>query len=220
MTELGAAIASYWEAASPAFDTEPDHGLRDPRTRDAWRARLRRWIPSGPCDVLDAGCGTGSLALLLAEDGHRVTGVDLAPGMVARAEEKFAAAGVPGRFLVGDAARPPVGEERFDVVLVRHVVWTLPDPGAALRAWTGLLREGGLLVMVEGRWGEAGGDVTPYVPGGEALPWGGGVSARALAGAVAPLAGDVRVERLDGDPALWGRAVSDERYAVLASARA
>ncbi|MEU2184369.1 class I SAM-dependent methyltransferase [Streptomyces thermolilacinus] len=220
MTELGAAIASYWEAASSSFDTEPDHGLRDPRTRDAWRARLRRWIPGGPCDVLDVGCGTGSLALLLAEDGHRVTGVDLAPGMVARAEEKFAAAALPGRFLVGDAARPPVGAERFDTVLVRHVVWTLPDPDAALRAWTGLLRDGGLLVLVEGRWGEAGGDVTPYVPGGEALPWGGGVPARTLAEAVAPLVRDARVERLDADPALWGRPVDDERYALLASARA
>ncbi|CAL9439693.1 hypothetical protein SUDANB37_02231 [Streptomyces sp. enrichment culture] len=121
---------------------------------------------------------------------------------------------------MGDAARPPVGDERFDTVLVRHVVWTLPDPGAALRTWTGLLRDGGLLVLVEGRWGEAGGDVTPYVPGGEALPWGGGVPARTLAEAMAPLVREVRVERLDGDPALWGRPVDDERYALLASARA
>ncbi|GGQ03777.1 class I SAM-dependent methyltransferase [Streptomyces roseolilacinus] len=220
MTGLDTAVTAYWDSASASFDEEPDHGLLDPRTRDAWRERLRRWTPGGACDVLDAGCGTGSLALLLAEDGHRVTGVDLAPRMVARAKAKFVAAGLPGRFLVGDAARPPVGERRFDVVLVRHLVWTLPDPEAALRAWAGLLRSGGRLVLVEGRWGEAGREPEPYVPGGEALPWGGGVPADVLAGAVAPLAREVRVEPLDGDAALWGRPVDDERYALLAWAGA
>ena len=48
--------------------------------------------------MLDAGCGTGSLAVLLAEAGHDVVGVDLPPAMVARARAEAAAAGV--RFLV------------------------------------------------------------------------------------------------------------------------
>jgi SAM-dependent methyltransferase len=44
-----------------------------------------------------------------------------------------------------------VGERRFDVV-ARHLLWTLPDPAAALRRWIGLLRPRGHLVFVEGRW--------------------------------------------------------------------
>ncbi|MET9764397.1 class I SAM-dependent methyltransferase [Streptomyces sp. NPDC006372] len=188
-----------WDARAATFDEEPDHGLRDPGVRRAWARRLRGWLPGRAGDVLDLGCGTGSLSLLAAEQGHRVTGVDLSPAMVALARRKLA--GRDAVFLVGDAARPPVGEQRFDAVLVRHVLWALPEPGRALRHWAGLLRPGGRLVLVEGVWGAA----EPV-----------GIPAERLAGLLAPIAGQVRVERLSDDPLLWGGEVTDERYAVVA----
>lgn len=210
-----AAIAAYWNAAAPAFDEQPDHGLRAEPTRAAWAARLASWLPARPADVLDAGCGTGSLALLAAAAGHRVTGVDCAAAMVGQARAKLAAVGLPAAFLVGDAARPLTGEGRFDVVMVRHLMWTLPDPHAALRRWVDLLRPGGRLVLVEGRWCQPAEPVA-YVPGAEALPWAGGVTADVLAAAVRPLATAVRVEELSGETALWGGPVADERYVLLA----
>ncbi|WP_442812988.1 class I SAM-dependent methyltransferase [Streptomyces sp. NBC_01343] len=210
------AIRAYWNAAAAAFDEEPDHGLLRERTRVGWARLLSSWLPRAPADVLDVGCGTGSLSLLLAEAGHRVTGVDLAPRMVERAEAKCAAAGRAARFLVGDAADPPTGRERYDVVLSRHLLWTLPDPGASLRAWVARLRPGGRLVLVEGRWRQAGQDGAPYVAGAGALPWDGGVTAADLAAAVRPLAARLHVEPLGGDPELWGGPVADERYALIA----
>ncbi|MFI0089120.1 class I SAM-dependent methyltransferase [Streptomyces bobili] len=189
-----------WNAEAAAFDEEPDHGLRDPDVRAAWADRLRDWLADRPGDLLDLGCGTGSLSLLAAERGHRVTGVDLSPAMVEQARTKLA--GRDAVFLVGDAAAPPVGEERFDTVLVRHVLWTLPDPGRALRHWRDLLRPGGRLVLVEGVWGT----VSPV-----------GIPADRLTALLAPLTGHTRVERLSDDPRLWGRAVEDERYAVVAT---
>ncbi|MGW7660860.1 class I SAM-dependent methyltransferase [Streptomyces sp. NPDC054756] len=192
-------VYTDWDAAAPAFDDEPDHGLRDPGVRQAWADRLRSWLPGRPGDVLDVGCGTGSLSLLAAEQGHRVTGVDLSTAMVERARAKLA--GRDAVFLVGDAAAPPVGEDRFDVVLVRHVLWTQADPARVLRHWAGLLRPGGRLVLVEGVWGT----VSPV-----------GIPADRLTGLLAPLTGDVRVERLSDDARLWGRTVTDERYAVVA----
>lgn len=191
--------AAYWEAAAAAFDDEPDHGLRDPAVRSAWAARLRSWLPSEAADILDLGCGTGSLALLAVEQGHRVIGVDRSTGMVERARMKLA--GRDAAFLVGDAAVPPVGERRFGVVLVRHVLWALPDPEAALRHWAGLLLPGGRLVLVEGRWGES----DPVgIPAGELAEW------------VRPLAAHTVVEDLSRDPVLWGKEVFDERYALVA----
>ncbi|WP_411103900.1 class I SAM-dependent methyltransferase [Streptomyces sp. cmx-4-9] len=216
MSDPTPAITAYWDGAASAFDDEPDHGLRDGHTRDAWARLLSSWMPAGPADVLDVGCGTGSLALLLAQAGHRVTGVDLAPRMVQRATAKLAAAGLSGRFLVGDAAHPPTGPERYDVLLCRHLVWTLPDPEAALRTWVARLRPGGRLVLVEGRWREAGQSGEPYVAGAQSLPWYGGVTAEELAAAVRPLAADLRIEPLSGEPALWGGPVTDERYALIA----
>ncbi|WP_405815295.1 class I SAM-dependent methyltransferase [Streptomyces sp. NBC_01390] len=188
-----------WDAEAATFDDEPDHGLRDPVVREAWADRLRSWLPDRPADILDLGCGTGSLSLLASEQGHRVTGVDASRAMVEHARRKLA--GRAAVFLVGDAAAPPVGEERFDVVLVRHVLWTLPDPARVLRHWHGLLRAGGRLVLVEGVWGT----VSPA-----------GIPADTLTALLTPLAEDVRLERLSGDARLWGREVEDERYAVLA----
>jgi len=187
-----------WDALAERFDEEPDHGLRDPRVRRAWAARLRTWLPPEPADVLDLGCGTGSLALLAAEAGHRVTALDRSPNMARLARAKLS--GTPARVLVGDAARPPVPPGSFDVVLVRHVLWALPDPGAVLRTWAGLVRPGGRLVLVEGRWNT----LSPV-----------GMAATALAELAAPLGGPVLVEQLAGDAALWGREVDDERYAAV-----
>ena len=191
-----------WDAEAASFDEEPDHGLRHPEVRRAWAGRLRDWLPGRAGDVLDLGCGTGSLSLLASEQGHRVTGVDLSPAMVALAREKLA--GRDAVFLVGDAAAPPVGEERFDAVLVRHVLWTLPDPGRALRHWRGLLRPDGRLVLVEGVWG----GIEPV-----------GIPAERLTALLAPITGQARVERLSDDPLLWGGEVTDERYAVVAEVR-
>jgi SAM-dependent methyltransferase len=188
-----------WEALAATFDEEPDHGLGDPQTRAAWAERLHRWLPKSPGDLLDLGCGTGSLSLLAAEAGHRVTGVDASGAMLDRARAKLA--GRDAEFLRGDAAAPPVGGRRFDTVLVRHVLWTLPDPAAALRCWRGLLRAGGRMVLVEGVWGT----VSPV-----------GIPADRVTGLLAPLLAHVQVERLSGDARLWGREVEDERYAVVA----
>lgn len=200
-TEPGQTVddaARYWDAAAAAFDEEPDHGLRDPGVRAAWAARLRGWLPGGPSEVLDLGCGTGSLSLLAAELGHRVTAVDRSPRMAVLAGVKLA--GTDARVVVGDAVRPPVADGRFDAVLVRHMLWALPDPAAALARWARLLRPGGRLVLVEGCWGES----EPA-----------GIRADTLAELAAPLGGRVVIEQLAHDSALWGRTVRDERYAAV-----
>lgn len=198
-----AKAAAHWDAAAAAFDDEPDHGLRDPVVRSAWQARLAGWLPRPPGDVLDLGCGTGSVAALAAARGHRVTGVDVSPRMADRARAKLAGTGA--EVLVGDAAAPPVAGRLFDAVMARHVLWALPDPEAVLRRWVSLLRPGGHLVLVEGVWGGAG-LPAPRVTG-------------ALA-ALAPRVAQIAHVPLSGDEALWGGPVADDRYAVTARSAA
>lgn len=204
-------IVEFWDAAAGSFDEHADHGLRDPRVRDAWAARLAAWLPDPPAGVLDVGCGTGSLAVLLGQRGYRMTAVDLSPNMVEHARRKLAAVDVDVRVLVADAADLPPFDHDVDVVLVRHLLWTLPDPTAALRHWVALSRPGGRLVLVEGRWQTSDDD---YVE--DSLPWTGGVTAETLTATLRPLVADLRVEPLT-DPTLWGRTITDERYAVIAA---
>ena len=190
-------VAQTWDAEAARFDEEPDHGLLDPIVRGAWADLLRELAPPGST-VLDLGCGTGSLAVLLSEGGHAVTGVDLSPRMIEAAEAKAAKHGTDVTFLVGDASEPPVAG-RFDVVLARHVVWALPDPSGALDRWRTLLADYGWLVLIEGLWGT-----------------GAGLAAAALEALVLPRFREVGVRQLP-DTALWGRQIEDERYVLTAS---
>lgn len=194
------AAAALWDAAADTFDDEADHGLRDPVVAAAWRSLLHSVLPSPPVSVADLGSGTGSLACLLAEDGYAVHGVDLSPRMVQAARAKVAARGVTATFEVGDAADPPLTASAYDVVLVRHVLWAMPDPDATVARWVSLLRPGGRLVLVEGFWHT-----------------GAGLTAARTEAIVAAYASAVVVRPLT-DPALWGGPVTDERYLVVGRA--
>ena len=143
----------FWDQQAPVYDDEPDHGLLDPTIREAWRRLLLGVLPPAPADVVDLGCGTGALAVLIAEAGYQVRGADLSVPMVQAAKAKAAAAGVDVDFTRGDAGRPPYAPGSCDVVLVRHVLWALPNPSAAIARWVELLRPGGRLVLGRGTGG-------------------------------------------------------------------
>jgi SAM-dependent methyltransferase len=121
----------FWDAQAANFDEQPDQGLRDPAVRSAWANVLLPLMPAVPASVVDLGCGTGSLAVLLAQAGYEVHGLDLSGRMVA-AEAKADVAGVRVEFRQGDASVPPYPSASCDVVLARHVLWALPDPAAAV----------------------------------------------------------------------------------------
>jgi SAM-dependent methyltransferase len=198
----GPADPATWDAEAVAFDEAPDHGLLDADVRSAWRELLLGVLPPAPATVADLGCGTGTLALLLAEHGYVVDAVDFAPAMVALATEKRDAAPPVVRSLVtvrtGDAADPGLSPASVDVVLCRHVLWVLPDPAAAVSRWVAALRPGGRLVLVEGDWST-----------------GAGLTAARCAEIVGASCAVVEVREL-GDPRWWGREITDERYLVLA----
>jgi SAM-dependent methyltransferase len=153
-TDLQSAITDYWNHRGAVYDAQPGHGIHGQTERDAWLADLRDLLPPPPADVLDVGTGTGFLALLTAELGHRATGVDLSDGMLGEAGAKAEALPADRRpsLLVGDAHEPPLPPASQDALISRHVLWTLRDPALALANWRALLRPGGLLVVIDGLW--------------------------------------------------------------------
>src|SRR3954447_19960657 len=89
MTDPIDAIRDYWDAEALGYDHLVGHGLTSLAKRVLWLRVLASLLPpTPPRRVLDAGTGTGTLALLLAELGHHVVGVDVAPSMLARARQK------------------------------------------------------------------------------------------------------------------------------------
>lgn len=198
MGDVTEAMRAAWDAEADKFDDQPDHGLRDGTVRAAWWSLLSQLLPAPPARVLDLGSGTGSLAVLLAEQGYEVLGVDLAPRMVERAVRKAQDHAVHVDFRVGDAAEPLV-EGLFDVVLGRHVLWALSDPSAVVDHWLRLLAPAGVLVLVEGFWHT-----------------GSGIAAADLLAIVSSRTRVLRWRRLSDEPALWGGPVSDDRYVIAA----
>lgn len=87
--------------------------------RDRTRATLLNWLPTdlGGKSVLDAGCGTGALAVEAARRGAHVTAIDLSPKLVAIAHDRLPHALGAGRidFLSGDMLDAQLGE--FDHVV-------------------------------------------------------------------------------------------------------
>jgi SAM-dependent methyltransferase len=77
--------------------------------------------------VLDVGCGLGTLAAAAAARGATVTGVDLAPGMLAEARRRHPAI----ELVLGDAEALPFADGAFDVALGAFVVNHLPHPERA-----------------------------------------------------------------------------------------
>src|SRR5437867_4115308 len=144
-------VAAHWDRRAAHFDEDFGHSIRTADERAAWDRILDLVVPGGgPRDALDAGCGTGFLSLELAARGHRVTGVDFAPAMLAAARGKAEAAGLQIRFEAGDAEQLRFLPHSFDLVISRHVLWTLPHPEAAIDEWIRVLRPGGRLAVVDG----------------------------------------------------------------------
>ena len=142
-------IREFWDEDAATYDRSSAHYPQRPQEQAAWAATLRRLLPAPPAAVLDMGAGTGFLSLLLAGQGYRVTAADLSPGMLARLKAKAAGTGLAISVVETDALDPPEG--RFDAVVERHLIWTLPDPAAALAAWHAAAPDG-RLVLIEGTW--------------------------------------------------------------------
>ena len=113
--------------------------------------RLRTLFPPGdrPLRLLDAGTGTGYAALLLAQLGHSVVGVDTSAVMVQCAYETAAARGLRVEFRIADCRDLPFASESFDGVVSCDAVHCLEDQAGAYGEWYRVLRRGGLLAVVD-----------------------------------------------------------------------
>ncbi|MDA3645713.1 class I SAM-dependent methyltransferase [Saccharopolyspora indica] len=98
-------------------------------------------LPAGV--AVDAACGTGRFAEILAGRGHRVIGVDSSPEMLARARERVPA----GEFSVGELTGLPVGDAAADLVVCALALTHVPSLEPVLAEFARVLRPGGHLVI-------------------------------------------------------------------------
>jgi S-adenosylmethionine-dependent methyltransferase len=110
-------------------------------------------LPAAPATVVDAGGGTGQLAVALARHGYRVTVVDTSAAMLATCAQRAADEGgevaerVTG--VQGDAADLPglLGEGSQDAAACHDLLTRVDDQAALMGSLAGVLAEGGVLSL-------------------------------------------------------------------------
>jgi SAM-dependent methyltransferase len=81
----------------------------------------------GPCRTLEFGCGTGTNAIWLAQQGFDVTAIDISSLAIAAAREKVAGTDLKVAFLEGSVLAAPVPNGPFDFVFDRGALHSLED---------------------------------------------------------------------------------------------
>jgi ubiquinone/menaquinone biosynthesis C-methylase UbiE len=137
-------------------DAEHERLIRQAMILAPLSERFFRQAGIGPGQrVLDLGSGVGDVAILAARlvgPTGEVVGVERDTRSIARARTRVAEAGLNNAiFTQSDVRQLPV-DEPFDAVVGRFILQFLPDPGAALRALSQLVRPGGIVAFHEPCW--------------------------------------------------------------------
>ncbi len=130
----------FWD---PKGEFRPLHLLNPVRL-----AYVRERAPLAGAAVLDVGCGGGLLSESLAKEGARVTGIDLAVGMVEAARLHAIESGIAIDYRVESAEtlaqRSPAS---FDVVTCMEMLEHVPSPSGTLAALSRLVKPGGAVFV-------------------------------------------------------------------------
>ncbi len=133
------------------------------RTRAVWTAgdfeRIAAGYRSGAAEfvtrldlpatetVLDVACGTGNVALPAATGGARVTGIDIAPNLLATARARAVAEGLTIEFDEGNAEALPYADGAFDAVVSMFGAMFAPRPERVAHELLRVVRPGGRIAM-------------------------------------------------------------------------
>jgi ubiquinone/menaquinone biosynthesis C-methylase UbiE len=130
---------SVYEQVSVGYDAEAGGGLfaaDEPVVAEYLASRE-------PGVALDAACGTGRFAAFLAEQGHRVIGIDSSPDMLAHARRRVR----EGEFHVAELERLPLPDESVDVIVCALALVHVARLDPVLAEFVRVLRPGGDLVI-------------------------------------------------------------------------
>ena len=145
-------ITGFWSTIAAGYEAHEGNMPASEAEHSAWVEAIQDLLPPVPADVLDIGAGTGFLALIASQLGHRVVGIDLSEPMLNEARARARERRLDVRFERRDALDPALSPASYDAIVCRHLLWTLREPETAFRNWRTLLRPGGRVVAIDGHW--------------------------------------------------------------------
>lgn len=120
-----------------------------------WRTLLERCL--GDCQkhkILDVGCGTGFISLLLAKIGCDVIAIDNNIAMLKEAEKISEELGVSNKitFMLKDTEFVDFADNIFDAVVSRYAFWLFNNPKKVYAQWYRILKTGGCMLNLDANW--------------------------------------------------------------------
>lgn len=133
--------AATWSSGGAAYD-RISYGIAD-----SIEHAVLRLAPASGERILDLCTGTGWTSRVVARRGARVTGVDIAEGLLDAARVRAAAEHLAIDYRLGDAEDLPFDDGAFDAVISTCGVMFATHPDAAARELTRVTRRGGRIVL-------------------------------------------------------------------------
>lgn len=134
--------AAFWDRLATKYAAQP---ISDMQAYKHTLERTRHWLRPD-MSVLEVGCGTGTIALELADAVAAIRGTDLSQNMVEIAKAKASEAGVNHVHFVQSSAQGAGEGEEFDAILGFNVLHLLEDLPSTLSTLRARLPKGGLLI--------------------------------------------------------------------------
>lgn len=138
-------VINYWAKRVEDFSQIRENELND-EISQRWLNKINEYVQAKPLSILDVGTGVGYFAIILAKQGHQLTGIDLTPSMIEKAKQLAKKQDTEIDFQVMDGADLTFADQTFDLVITRNLTWTLPDCKKAYQEWFRVLKPEGVLL--------------------------------------------------------------------------
>lgn len=151
-------VRTYWDSRAQGYAVQTADEMQGDKA-EHWNRLLADQLKDLPAtaSIADMGCGAGALLLRCAKMGFSCIGIDISDEMCNQAARLAQNEGVSNRvrLLHGNVENPPLPAQSQDVIMSRNLLWNLPHPQQAYKAWIAALKPGGRLIVGDGnhyRW--------------------------------------------------------------------
>lgn len=150
--DFGKRIKQYWEGEAEIYSIGIEEELKGFQ-RQAWKKIVLENAPQKEkLEILDIGTGPGFFPIILGEEGHNVTGIDITENMISHAKKNIEKEGQRANLSIMDCHNLEFPDNSFDLIVCRNLTWTIENPIKAYQEWYRVLKPSGKLLVFDANW--------------------------------------------------------------------